>query len=67
MASTTVKVDGMSCDHCVRRVTDEMLKVPGVSNVAVDLASGTVTFDAEGEVSREALSSAVDEAGFTLL
>ena len=67
MASTTVKVDGMTCGHCVQRVTDEVSKVPGVSNVVVDLASGNVTFDAEGDVSRDALAAAVEEAGFPLV
>ena len=67
MASTTVKVDGMTCGHCVKRVTEEVSKVPGVSNVVVDLESGNVTFDAEGDVSRDALAAVVDEAGFTLV
>lgn len=67
MASTTVKVDGMTCGHCVQRVTDEVSKVPGVSNVVVDLTSGNVTFDAEGDVPRDALAAAVEEAGFTLV
>lgn len=67
MASTTVKVDGMTCGHCVKRVTEEVSRVPGVSNVVVDLESGNVTFDAEGDVSRDALAAAVDEAGFTLV
>ena len=40
MATTTIKINGMTCDHCVKRVTKEISTIPGVSTVAVDLAAG---------------------------
>ncbi|WP_218077783.1 heavy-metal-associated domain-containing protein [Lawsonella clevelandensis] len=66
MATTTIKINGMTCDHCVKRVTKEISTIPGVSTVAVDLAAGTVTFDSENDIPRDALAAAIDEAGFTL-
>ena len=42
MVEATYQVLGMSCDHCVRRVSAEITKLPGVSDVEVDLASGSV-------------------------
>ena len=66
MATTTIKINGMTCDHCVKRVTKEISTIQGVSTVAVDLAAGTVTFDSENDIPRDALAAAIDEAGFTL-
>ena len=34
----TYAVTGMTCDHCVRAVTDELSRLDGVSVVVVDLA-----------------------------
>jgi copper chaperone len=45
MNNTVLKVDGMSCNHCVMTVTKALNDLPGVSSVAVDLAAKTVTVD----------------------
>jgi copper chaperone len=62
--STTYSVTGMTCEHCVRSVTEEVSEVPGVSAVAVDLASGALTV--EGDAPADAIRAAVDEAGYAL-
>jgi copper chaperone len=56
-------VTGMTCDHCVLSVCEEMSKVPGVSDVAVDLASGRLTVSGEG-FTDDAVKAAVAEAGY---
>ena len=40
MTQTQLAVSGMTCDHCVRHVTDAISKVAGVQSVAVKLAEG---------------------------
>jgi copper chaperone CopZ len=40
MATTTYSVTGMTCEHCVASVTEELMELPGVSQVGVDLVSG---------------------------
>lgn len=68
MAVTTqYTVTGMTCGHCVQAVTDEISSLPGVQNVAVDLASGSVTVTSAEPLSVEAVDSAVDEAGYALV
>ena len=59
-------VVGMTCDHCVRSVTEELTKVPGVREVHVDLASGAVEVTSDAPLPREQVAGAVDEAGYTL-
>ena len=65
MTTRTYAVEGMTCDHCVAAVTMEVAKVPGVSDVMVNLEQGTVTVT--GDPSEQALAEAVDEAGYALL
>ena len=66
MSTVTVRVNGMSCGHCVSSVREEVGAIPGVTAVDVDLASGKVTIDSEHQVEAEAIQSAVEEAGYQL-
>jgi copper chaperone CopZ len=56
-------VTGMTCGHCRAAVTEEVGKVPGVTGVVVDLATGQVTVSGAG-FSDTAIVAAVDEAGY---
>jgi copper chaperone len=67
MSTTTWTVQGMTCSHCVNAVTEEISAIPGVSEVAVDLATGLVTVTADADPSADAVAAAVDEAGYTLV
>ena len=67
MTTTTVQVKGMTCEHCVNAVTQEVKKVNGVTGVDIDLDSGRVTIASESPVDQEALRAAVDEAGYELV
>lgn len=64
MATRTYSVEGMTCEHCVRVVTEEVTAVPGVADVAVDLATGRLTVTGDGPVAAEAVAEAVAEAGY---
>jgi copper chaperone len=55
---------GMTCDHCVRAVRDEVGKVQGVREVDVDLTSGEVFVRSDEPVDESAVRSAIEEAGF---
>ncbi|WP_105567100.1 heavy-metal-associated domain-containing protein [Microbacterium halophytorum] len=65
MATKNYTVEGMTCQHCVMSVTEEVSEVPGVSGVDVDLASGLLTVTAE-QVDDAAVAAAVEEAGYAL-
>ncbi|AKK07281.1 copper chaperone [Corynebacterium mustelae] len=58
-------VNGMTCQHCVMSVTEEISEIPGVQDVNVDLESGRVTVTGE-DFSDSSVSAAVTEAGFAL-
>ena len=66
MSTSTYTVTGMTCAHCVTAVSEEVGAVPGVTDVAVDLASGALTVTSEAPVDDAAIAAAVDEAGYAL-
>ncbi len=63
----TWTVSGMTCDHCVASVTEEVAELPGVRRVEVDLASGALCVDAEPPLSDDLVRAAVSEAGYRLV
>ncbi|MDQ0380428.1 heavy-metal-associated domain-containing protein [Amycolatopsis thermophila] len=66
MTQQTYTVTGMTCGHCVASVTEEVGEIPGVTDVAVDLPTGTVTVTSEQELTTDAVRAAVEEAGYQL-
>jgi copper chaperone len=63
---TTYTVTGMTCEHCVRAVTEEVGGIDGVTGVAVDLPTGKVTVTSEQPLREDDVRAAVDEAGYEL-
>lgn len=62
-------VAGMTCEHCVRAVSDEISALDGVTDVRVELAVGalsTVTVTSSAPLSKASIEGAVDEAGYQL-
>lgn len=57
------RVSGMTCAHCEAAVRAEVGAVPGVTGVAVDLATGRVTVRGRG-VAAAAVRAAIAEAGY---
>ncbi|MFJ6094833.1 heavy-metal-associated domain-containing protein [Williamsia muralis] len=66
MSAQTYTVVGMTCQHCVASVTEEVSEVPGVDKVDVDLNSGGLTVHSEQPVDRDEIEAAVHEAGYRL-
>ena len=66
MITTSITVTGMTCQHCVNAVTEEVGAVDGVTGVTVDLATGRVDVESAAPVPADALAAAVDEAGYEI-
>ena len=64
MQTKTYTVTGMTCAHCVNSVSTEIGKLGGVSDVQVDLSSGTITVTSDQPLDDDAVRAAVDEAGY---
>jgi copper chaperone len=66
MATSTYPVTGMTCEHCVRAVTEEVRRIEGVADVMVDLPTGALTISSSQPVEEAAVAEAVEEAGYRL-
>jgi copper chaperone CopZ len=63
MATLKLAITGMSCDHCVSRVTKALASVPGVDVRQVTVGHATVDYNGQPE-SLAAIVQAVDDAGY---
>ncbi|WP_315772546.1 heavy-metal-associated domain-containing protein [Rhodococcoides kroppenstedtii] len=66
MTTTSITVTGMTCQHCVNAVTEEVGALDGVTGVTVDLATGRVDVESAAPMPADALAAAVDEAGYEI-
>ncbi|HAP56187.1 MAG: heavy-metal-associated domain-containing protein [Treponema sp.] len=60
-----LKIEGMSCGHCVMHVRSALEEVPGVKSAKVDLLERTAMVDGDG-LNDQALRAAVAEAGYKI-
>ncbi|MGD9722597.1 MAG: heavy metal translocating P-type ATPase [Pirellulales bacterium] len=62
--NVALPVEGMTCQNCVRHVTEALEAVPGVRQAHVDLAARRADVETDNSVSRQSLVAAVAKAGY---
>lgn len=65
--TTSFNVEGMTCEHCVAAVTEELESLANVRSADVTLSDGSVRLDLAGPVTDEELAAAIDEAGYRIV
>jgi len=65
MKTVELKVEGMSCGHCVATVKSALTVVQGVQQVDVSLEAQKATVRADDAVADGALVEAVEQAGYS--
>jgi copper chaperone len=66
VTANTYAVTGMTCEHCVHAVTEELSRLGGVTGVAVDLVPGgqsAVIVTSDAPLPADVVSAALNEAG----
>ena len=66
MSTTTYRINGMTCGHCVNSVKEAIGELEGVRSVDVNLETGQATVTSDGDLDAEAVKAAVEEAGYEL-
>lgn len=63
----TLKVQGMSCNHCVNSIEESVGNITGVSSVKVNLSSGEVSveFDSE-QTTLDQIKETIEEQGYDI-
>ena len=64
MSETIVKITGMTCGHCEGRVSAELGKLEGVSEVKASAADAQAVITSSGALDADAISRAVVAAGY---
>jgi len=68
MTKESLNVEGMTCQHCVKTITDALEKIAGTNKVAVDLDKKEVQVDYnEEKTNLQEISDKIVEVGFELV
>jgi copper chaperone len=62
----TIKIKGMSCQHCVKAVQTTLSGIEGLKNVSVNLSEGEAAFEETKPVDIEVLREKLKKAGYEL-
>ena len=62
----SIKITGMSCQHCVMAVTKALGAIDGIKNVQVDLKNGQASFEETKPVDAKVIADAIKKAGFEI-
>ncbi|MBI4634094.1 MAG: heavy-metal-associated domain-containing protein [Deltaproteobacteria bacterium] len=60
----TIKIKGMSCNHCVMAVTKALAAVDGISDIKVDLKTGEAAYREIKPVDKQVIREAIRKAGY---
>jgi copper chaperone len=63
MTEIQIAISGMTCGHCVSRVSKALSALPGVRVDSVEVGSARVAYEA-GAISRESVLAAVRDLGY---
>jgi len=63
----SIKIKGMSCQHCVMAVTRALEAIEGIRDVHVNLSSGTATYQEDNPVPADVVAAAIRKAGYDIV
>jgi copper chaperone len=65
MKTETLRIDGMTCNHCVMSVRRQLATIEHLEVEDVRIGSAVVSYD-DGQVSPDTIDAAVAAAGFAV-
>jgi len=63
----SIKIKGMSCQHCVMAATKAISALDGVKDVKVDLKTGVATYEELKTVDPQVVAAAIKKAGYEVV
>jgi len=68
MKTTVLKVNGMSCEHCVKSITKAVSALPGIGSVKVDLNAMTVSVEHDPDQSPlDKIKTEIEDQGYDVI
>lgn len=65
MKEIKIKIEGMSCMHCVGRVKQALDNLAGVTGAVVEVGSASAKYD-ETKLGQQEIESAIKKAGYKI-
>lgn len=62
-----IKIQGMTCQHCMAAVTKALSSIEGIDNVSVDLESGEATFEENIPVDPRIIREKIEDEGYEII
>lgn len=62
-----IKIQGMSCQHCVSSVTKALERLPGIKNIRIDLSKGEVFFENPQNIALNKIAQTITDAGYRMV
>lgn len=66
MAEAVIKIEGMTCQHCVMRVKKAIEGLAGITKADVQIGSAAVLYN-ESKVKKEDIEKAIEKAGYKVV
>jgi len=63
----TIKIKGMSCNHCVMAVTKALAEIDGIKNARVDLQKEEAVFEEVMPVDMNIVRERIKKAGYEVV
>ena len=63
---TTIGIDGMSCMHCAKNVTDKLNALDGISSTEVNLEAKNAVVESDGAIDEALVTQTITDAGYTV-
>jgi len=63
----TIKINGMSCNHCVMAVTKVLNEIQGIENTQINLNKGEASFDEKTTVDMKDVRERIEKAGYQVV
>ena len=63
----TIKINGMSCNHCVMAVTKVLNEIQGIENVQINLEKGEASFDEKTMIDMKEVREKIEKAGYQVV
>lgn len=64
--TTTVRIKGMSCNHCVQAVAKALQDLPGLTKVEINLSTGVASLDHDDDLDIKAVQDRIVNAGYEI-
>lgn len=64
MKNLKIYIEGMTCQHCVRRVSNALYSI-GIESAEVEIGEANISFD-ESKIDINKIAKTLEEAGYKL-